>query len=71
MEKSTQFTTDFIIQYSIVGLILLTACIWIAWKIFKKKKNKSSACCGCAISESCVKKDIKIKSNKHGNNQNL
>lgn len=65
-------TTDYIIQYSIVGLILLGVCIWIIVSIFKKnKKGKSGTCCGCSLAESCGKKDIINKKSNCGNSKNL
>lgn len=59
MENPEALTTDLIIQYSIVGLILLAACVWIILKIKKRKKNDSDACCGCTIADSCKKKILK------------
>lgn len=56
MNHPQDLTADMIIQYSIVGLILLVACGWIIWKLFKKRKDKpSGSCCGCAIADSCKK----------------
>lgn len=61
-ETSQLLTTEIIIQYSIVGLILLAACVWIILKIARKNKNKQSgACCGCAIADSCKK----VKNGNH------
>lgn len=78
MHSSPYLTTSLIIQYSIVGIVLLAICIWIFWKIFKKNKNTNNSCCGCALSEGCSKKDLKIKINKiqdktpcNGSSQNL
>lgn len=56
MEASNAYT-DMVIQYSIVGLVLLAAFSWILWKLIKKEKKKSSgSCCGCALADSCNKK---------------
>ncbi|MCH5234033.1 MAG: FeoB-associated Cys-rich membrane protein [Muribaculaceae bacterium] len=56
MHNNPQFTTDIIIQYTIVGLILLAVCVWIIWKLTRKRKNTpSNSCCGCAIADSCKK----------------
>lgn len=58
-EKTIQagLSPDMIIQYSIVGLILLAACVWIIYKVAKnRKKGDSNSCCGCALSDSCSKK---------------
>lgn len=54
MEAGQVFSADMIIQYSIVGLILLAACLWIVWKLVRKHKS-NQGCCGCAISDSCKK----------------
>lgn len=60
MGNNSEFTTDMIIQYSIIGAILLGAFAWIVWKMIRKSKGKDSGCsCGCCQSESCLKKDIK------------
>ena len=59
MEKGTDFTTGLIIQYSIVGLILLVTLGWMLWKMFHKNKDISSGgCSGCGIADSCKKKNI-------------
>ena len=68
MESTKEFTTDMVIQYSIVGVILLAALGWILWKTFSKnKKNASGSCCGCAIADTCKK----IQKPDHGNAQNI
>ena len=47
---------DMIIQYTIVGLILLGSIIWIIRRSLKKNNNpKGGACCGCALAEKCSK----------------
>ena len=56
MEVNNGNTSDLIIQYSVVGLVLLAACGWIIYKLFKKNKEKSNSCCGCSIADSCSKK---------------
>ncbi|MCH5242135.1 MAG: FeoB-associated Cys-rich membrane protein [Muribaculaceae bacterium] len=55
MSHNHEFSTELIIQYSIVGLILLLVCCWILWKIFRKEKKSSGGCCGCAIADTCKK----------------
>lgn len=51
------YKTDMIIQYSVVGAVLLAACGWILWKLLRKKPNKNSgSCCGCALADNCDKK---------------
>lgn len=74
MEGSQGYNTDFIIQSSLVGLVLLGACIWIIWKLFKKNKNAGThSCCGCSQSDTCEKiKLLHLKENKnHGNLKDL
>ncbi|MDE7466295.1 MAG: FeoB-associated Cys-rich membrane protein [Muribaculaceae bacterium] len=45
-----------IFQYTVVGLILLGAIVWIMRRSMKKKSNpKGGCCCGCALSEKCSK----------------
>ena len=58
MHGNENLTADLIIQYSIVGLILLAALGWILWKLLRKQKNSKGPCCGCALSDSCKKKKI-------------
>ena len=44
------------LQYTLVGILILGACVWILVKAFRKnKKRKSSGCCGCALQEACNK----------------
>lgn len=54
------FITNIIIQYSIVGLILLAVCAWMVWKIVRlsRKDTPGSSCCGCGLADSCKKKQI-------------
>ncbi|MCH5228912.1 MAG: FeoB-associated Cys-rich membrane protein [Muribaculaceae bacterium] len=62
IENISEMNTSLVIQYSVVGLILLAAFVWIGWKAFKKnKKNSRGSCCGCALADSCKKKDLLIK----------
>ena len=68
IEKSNDLSIDLIIQYTIVGVILLAAFGWILWKMVNKRKNKvSGSCCGCAIADSCKK----VQKKGYGRNQNL
>lgn len=56
MGNNPQLTPDLIIQYTVVGIVLLLACGWIFWKIFRKQKEKNrGGCCGCAIADTCKK----------------
>ena len=45
------------VQYVIVGIILLLCVAFIANKIIRTKKGKSSGCCGCPLEEECPKED--------------
>lgn len=50
---------NYIIQYTLVGIIVALACIWILVKVFRKKSNRNSGChsgcCGCSIKDRCDK----------------
>lgn len=62
---ASNFTADMVIQYSLVGLVLLCACVWIIIKIYKSnKKGSLGSCCGCQLSDHCKKLN-------HGNNKDL
>lgn len=65
---SQTYTTDFIIQYSLVGLVLLAAFSWILWKMLGNKKRGSNSCCGCGLADSCKKKNLK---DTYENSKNL
>ena len=58
-----EFTTNEIIQYSLIGLVLIFSCIWIFIKIRKAGKEKNSGCCGCKIADTCKKNKNKLKNN--------
>lgn len=65
-------STNLIIQYTLVGICLLAACVWIVVKVSKRNKNQSG-CFGCSLSETCGKRPLKenayrIKSNNPANN---
>lgn len=48
---------NILIQYIIVGLVLLGAVIYIVRKIVALRKHeRRNACCGCALSDKCNKK---------------
>lgn len=61
-------TANYIIQYSLVGIILLGAAAWLFYKTLSKKGKKNS-CCGCALSDACNKKESisKIKDKRECN----
>lgn len=46
------------VQYTIVGIIFLAAIIWAGIKVSKMGKG-SDTCCGCALSDTCKKKEKK------------
>ena len=70
MGNEGELKADMIIQYSIVGIILLAALGWIIWKMWRNNKKKDiGSCCGCSLSENCRKKDIIHKTDNCSNNQ--
>lgn len=51
-----QEQTNLIIQYTIVGLLLLAVSVWIVWKLIRMRKQKNvGGCCGCSLSDTCLK----------------
>ena len=51
---------NYILQYTLVGLILLAVCVLIVVKTIRKSSRKGSGgCCGCSLNESCQKKHLK------------
>lgn len=48
-------TTNLIVQYTLVGMILLAASVWIVWKLIKIKRQGPKSCCGCSLSQTCGK----------------
>lgn len=61
MLLNMEFSSNLIIQYSIVGILLLGACIWILWKVFSHGKKSKDPCCGCGLADNCKKKNLKSK----------
>lgn len=50
------------IQYTIVGVIILAAIVWVAVRVYRTRRNRSklsSGCCGCALSDACNRPDAK------------
>lgn len=47
--------TNTLIQYTIAGVIVALAILWVLWKVIRKNKSGNSACYGCALSEACTK----------------
>lgn len=64
--EATHTSANLLIQYILVGVILLAATVWIIWKLIKIKKHGPKSCCGCSLSESCGKKALKTKSKLSG-----
>lgn len=60
--------SNLIIQYSIVGGILLAAFGWLLWKTLKKQKTRNNSCCGCALYDNCNKKLLK---KDHGKDKDI
>ena len=56
-ENIHNLSPNLILQYSIVGLILILAFSWLLWKMIRNRKIKESGpCCGCSMADSCKKK---------------
>ena len=49
-------TQNEIIQYTIVGIIVVAAIVWIFVKSIRRRKSGGS-CCGCALADSCRRPD--------------
>lgn len=49
------------IQWTLVGLAIAGALIWLVAKVLKMRKrgNDDGGCYGCSLSENCKKKDLK------------
>lgn len=45
--------TNLLIQYTIVGVLLLGVCVWIIIKVTRNVRGKATSCCGCALREAC------------------
>ena len=76
-EPVHRFSNDMIIQYSIVGFIILAAFAWMVWKLVRinKKNGVEGSCCGCSLADTCKKKYQKensvTKTLNHGNDKDL
>lgn len=75
--QETVLTTNLIIQYSLVGIILLAAVIWVIWKLAAIRKNGGKSCCGCSLSRNCGKATVErqpikkcCRNDKTDNNEN-
>ena len=51
--------TNLAIQYTVVGILVAIACVWIIIKAVKTSKGESTGCAGCALAEKCNKKGKK------------
>lgn len=59
------FSLNIIIQYSLVGIILLAIAIFLFVKILRRsKENSSGGCCGCGLAENCKKRNLNSVNNK-------
>jgi len=45
------------IQYSLVAVFVIGAMVLMTLRLFRKRKK--SGCCGCALSDACLKSDAK------------
>ena len=48
-----------ILQLTAVGIIVLLALLWAAWKVLKMGKGRNSGCSCCSESDECKLKDLK------------
>lgn len=46
-------TSNYIIQYTIVCVLILGAIVWIAIKA--SRKNKKGVCHGCSLADTCAR----------------
>lgn len=49
----TNLDVNTVVQYTLVALLVLGACIWLLWSIRRQNRSKRSSCCGCALAQSC------------------
>lgn len=52
------------IQYIFVFIILAAILAWIIYSLVTKKYNNVSSCAGCALADSCKKKELKDRGGK-------
>lgn len=71
MQNEIPSQSQLMIQYIIVGIIILGALTWVVIRLIKKARNKDNPCCGCSLGETCGKKELKSKFNSHENHKNL
>lgn len=57
--EGQELSTNLIIQYILVGLIMLGAVAWMIWKLISARKYGAKTCCGCSLSNACSKKELK------------
>lgn len=62
---SSTVSSSLVIQYIIVGLILLATVIWIIVKIVKLKKHGATSCCGCSTAASCPTAALKKQADRN------
>lgn len=51
---------DIRLQYTLVGVIVLLAVGWMLFRARRQSRHsaKGGGCCGCALSDACIKKKI-------------
>lgn len=57
--KEIVIDNNLAIQSTVVGIILLAAVLYLVVKALRKRKNRSSGCVGCALFDTCHKKELK------------
>lgn len=50
---------NYIIQITLVALIVLGAIIWAIVRMTRKSNVKEGGCCGCELLDTCNKKELK------------
>lgn len=60
----TNLSTNLIIQYTIVGLILFSAVVWVIYSYIKNRKKDyaGGGCCGCSLQQHCTSAKKQITS---------
>lgn len=51
-----QLSTNLLVQYILVGLIIVAAIFWTVRKIISGRKKGNPGCFGCALADSCAKR---------------
>lgn len=56
-------STNLLIQYTLVGLCIAAACVWILVKVFLKSK-KNPGCGSCSLANICEKPEKNTQSDE-------